>query len=112
MKTTLGKLRNVTSGILHTKIDDVYKFYEEYVKAEGIMTHQLPSAFKALLPILKTKLPEKWFTEEWIKEGLNEVVSVPELTEDELKTFWRSYSENAAHIWDAIEDKAIIIEHA
>lgn len=99
----------MTSGRLHTEIGDVYKFCESYLGADGIMTHQLPSAFKALLPILKTKLPEEWFTDEWIKEGLDELVGVPDLTDDEKKAFWKSYGEFAAELWVSIKDKTIVI---
>ena len=47
MKTTNGKLRNITSGILHTKVQDVYSFFEEYLlKALAsaiIVAHNHPS---------------------------------------------------------------------
>lgn len=110
MKTTKGKLRNVTSGRLHTDIGDVYKFYEEYCEADGIMTHQIPSAFKALLPILKGKLSEEWFTDEWIKTGLDEPAEIAELTTEEKAAFWKSFGEHAAEMWGAIESKTIVIK--
>ena len=110
MKTTKGKLRNVTSGRLHTDIGDVYKFYEEYCGANGIMTHHIPIAYQALLPILKSKLSEEWFSDEWIKTGLDEVVEVPEMTEEEKATFWKSFGEYAAGMWDAIKDKTITLQ--
>jgi len=109
MITTKAALRNMTTGILHTDIGEVYKFCEEYLKADGIMTHQLPSACKALLPILKTKLSEQWFTKEWVKEGLDEPVELADMTEDETKSFWAAYGEFAAEIWGEIKDKTIVV---
>jgi len=105
MKTTKGKLRNITSSILHTEIGDVYKFFEEYLSADGIMTHHLPSACRAIIPILRDKLTDEWFTNEWIKEGLDEVVEIPDLTDDEKDIFWESFGVHASRLWDNINDK-------
>ena len=110
MKTTKGELRNITSGILHTKIEDVYLFFEEYLGAEGIMTHHLPSARKSIIPILKTKLSDEWFNEEWIKVGLDETIELPSLSEKERKEFWKNFGEYAVALWSNIKDKAIIIQ--
>lgn len=110
MITTKGALRNITTGILHTSIGDIYTFIEEYTGEEGIMTHQLPRAGRALIPILKTKLPDEWFTEEWIKEGLEEPVEVEDMTDEEKKIFWQGYGVNAADMWDKIKDKAVVVK--
>lgn len=109
MKTTKGKLRSITSGILHTDIGDVYKFIQEYVGFDGIMTHEIPSAIRSLCPILRTKLPEEWFSEEWITIGLEEPVELPELTEKEKDLFWNNYGVLRVGAWNAIKEKIIII---
>lgn len=109
MKTTKGKLRNVTTGILHTSMDDVYKFFEEYLGSDGIMTHHIPSAQDALLPILKTKLTEEWFDHSWLKENLDETIELPELTADEKETFWKAFEVNAAAMWEKIAHKTIAV---
>lgn len=109
MKTTRGSLRNMTTGILHTKIDDVYIFLEKYLGADGIMTHQIPSACRALEPFLKTKLSSEWFNKVWEKENLDIEVEVPDMTEDELRSFWISYENYAADMWNSIKDKTIIV---
>lgn len=110
METTFGKIRNVTSGILHTNIGDVYEFYDQYLDAPGIMTHHIPSAFKALQPILKNKLDDKWFTDEWIKEGLDEAYVIPDLTQEEKNAFWVSFGIYAGDLWDSIKDKTITVK--
>ncbi len=109
MKTTKGALRNMTTGILHTEIVEVYIFIEDYTGAKGIMTHNIPPACEALQPILRTKLSDEWFTDEWIKTGLNEVVEVADMTENEKKAFWEKFNIGASEMWDKIKDKTIII---
>lgn len=112
MKTTTGKLRNITTGILHTEIGDVYKFFDEYLDMDGIMTRQLPSALRALEPILKNKFPDKpeWFTKEWIKTGLNDSIDLPELTLEEKGIFWDNYKTFASQVWENIKDKTIVVK--
>ncbi len=110
MKTTKGKLRNITTGILHTDIGGVYTFLEEYLGEKGIMTHQLPSACRALEPILKTKLSEEWFTDEWIKEGLDEEIEVEDMTDFERGEFWADYKKKASEMWNKIKDKIIVVK--
>jgi hypothetical protein len=110
MKTTVGKLRNITTGILHTNIGDVYKFIEDYTGEQGIMTHQLPSACEALTPILKRKLIKRWFEPVWQKEFLDDEVEVPDMTEEEKQEYWKSYGEHSAKIWDLIKHKTIVIK--
>lgn len=110
MKTTRGALRNITTGILHTEIGDVYKFIEQYIGEEGIMTHHLPSACRALEPILITKLEPVWFEKVWVKTGLSNEVEVPDMTTDEKKAFWESFNELNRKLWDSIQDKTIIVQ--
>lgn len=109
MNTTRGKLRNITSGILHTSVGDVYSFFEEYLGEKGIMTHHLPVAGKAILPILKRNLDDSWFTDEWVKEALDESVDIPDLTDDERTEFWRGFESGLDELWDKIANKTIIV---
>ena len=110
MITTKGALRNITTGIIHTNIGDVYKFFEEYLGHKGIMTHHLPSAAEAIKPFLKERLSEEWFTDEWIKEGLNEPVELKELSKDEKFTFWGSFNKLNSEMWNSIKDKTVVIK--
>lgn len=109
MKTTKGKLRNITTGILHTNIGDVYIFLEEYLNEKGIMTHQLPSACRALQPILKRKLNKTWFDELWVKDGLDAIVEIDNITDEEKTEFWKSYEVYASEMWNVIKDKTVIV---
>ncbi|NQY00972.1 MAG: hypothetical protein HRT70_07565 [Flavobacteriaceae bacterium] len=55
MKVTLKQAFSILDGRLSTKMEDVYKMLN-YIFDENFMTHQLPSAMKAL----KEENP-KWF---------------------------------------------------
>lgn len=110
MKTTRGALRNMTTGILHTEIGEVYKFIEQYTGQEGIMTHHLPSACRALEPILKSKLEASWFVKVWLKTNLSDEVDVPDMTEDEHKQFWESFDDLNGKLWDSIKHKTIFVK--
>lgn len=116
MKTTKGKLRNMTTGRLHTEIGDVYQFIEEYIGEKGIMTHHLPSACPPIQTILKRHLPEEYFNGQWIQtsqqmHGLSDIVEIPDMTEDERKEFWETFNKHAADLWDSIKDKTISLTH-
>lgn len=108
MQTTKGKLRNITSLILHTKMDDIYTFFEEYTGENGIMTHHLPSAAEAIQPILRNKnLPEEYFIKKHITEGLDEPVELPDLTPEERKQFFDKFGELVTKVWDKIGSKTV-----
>lgn len=51
----------MTTLILHTKMDDIYKDIEFITGETGIMTHQLPAAMKAITPWLKEKVQDQRF---------------------------------------------------
>jgi len=67
MELTTGELRNITTGILHTEIGDVYLFFEKYLGCEGIMTHQIPSACRHFDKKKKKKNPNAFLTLEKVK---------------------------------------------
>ena len=52
----IQRLRNLTTGRLHTKMEHIYADIEHLTGAEGVMTHQLPNACRALEPYLREKV--------------------------------------------------------
>lgn len=56
------RLRNLTTGRLHTDIGCVYEDLEFITGERGLMTHMLPNAMRAVEPWLKEKVtdPEYW----------------------------------------------------
>jgi hypothetical protein len=51
-----SRLLNITTGVLHTRIEDIYTDIEGITGMPGVMTHQLPAAAKALVPYLRRHL--------------------------------------------------------
>ena len=48
----IQRIRNLTTGSLHTDMDHVYKDIEYIVGEKGIMTHMIPNACSSLEPYL------------------------------------------------------------
>lgn len=62
MKMDIQRLRNLTTGLLHTDIRHVYQDIEFFTGEKGLMTHMLPRANRALRPYLRNiiKDPRVW----------------------------------------------------
>lgn len=95
MKMDIQRLRNLTTGRLHTSMGDIYKDIEFLTGEEGVMTHMLPNACQALLPILEERLKalensERFFEDKYDTTHVGEV-DMPALTEEERKIFWENY---------------------
>lgn len=57
----IQRLRNLTTGRLHTTIDHIYEDIEYLTGVKGVMTHQLPNACDALQPYLHEKIKDPRF---------------------------------------------------
>lgn len=89
----IQRLRNLTTGRLHTSMGDIYQDIEYLTGEKGIMTHMLPNACRALEPYLREKVPEtKFWEDEYDINHIGEV-DVPPMDEDERKAFWERYGE-------------------
>lgn len=53
MSINIQRLRNLTTGLLHTDITFVYEDLEFITGDRGIMTHMIPRAIKAIEPWLR-----------------------------------------------------------
>lgn len=87
----IQRIRNLTTGRLHTKMGDVYQDIEYLTGEKGIMTHMLPNACRALGPYLREKLPETKFWEDEYDTTHTGEVEVPPMDEAERKAFWERY---------------------
>lgn len=61
MKIDFQRLRNLTTGILHTEIVHVYHDIELLSGETGIMTHMLPRVIKAMEPWLRSVITDERF---------------------------------------------------
>lgn len=57
----IQRLRNLTTGLLHTKIDHVYEDLEIIMGDKGLMTHMLPRAMRAVNPWLREHVVDTRF---------------------------------------------------
>lgn len=60
----IQRLRNLTTGRLHTEMEDIYEDMEYLIGIPGIMTHQLPNVLIAMKPWLKERVLEEKFWED------------------------------------------------
>ncbi len=57
----IQRLRNLTTGKLHTNMEHIYQDFEFITGSEGIMTHMLPNMQRAVEPWLKAKITDERF---------------------------------------------------
>jgi hypothetical protein len=87
----IQRLRNLTTGRLHTEMSHVYEDIEYFTGQEGIMTHMLPNACKALEPYLQSKIDDPRFWDwEYDVEHTGHALILP-MNEEEQAKFWAAY---------------------
>lgn len=87
------RLRNLTTGRLHTEISHVYLDIEFITDTKGIMTHHLPNAAKAMEPWLREKVTEpRFWNGEYDTSHTGEIALEP-MDEKALLAFWKRYEE-------------------
>ncbi len=57
----IQRLRNLTTGKLHTEMEHIYEDLEMITGEDGLMTHMLPRAMKAIEPWLRERVKEERF---------------------------------------------------
>lgn len=86
----IQRLRNLTTGRLHTTMSDIYEDFE-FFTGVAFLTHQLPRALDAILPILKRKISEPRFWDD--KFDLTHVgtYAIDPLDKEELAEFRETF---------------------
>lgn len=85
------RLRNLTTGRLHTKMDDIYADVEFITGEQGVMTHMLPNACRAMEPWLREKVTDVRFWDEAFDTTHEGEVDLAPMTDDEREEFWARY---------------------
>ena len=57
----IQRLRNLATGLLHTDLGHVYEDLEAITGEQGLMTHMLPRAIRAIEPWLREHVTEPRF---------------------------------------------------
>lgn len=87
----IQRLRNLTTGRLHTAIDHVYQDIEFFTGSPGIFTHMIPNAHRAMEPFMREQ-----FTDPRLWDGAYDVSHIGEvdakpMSAEQQKAFWERY---------------------
>lgn len=89
----IQRLRNLTTGILHTRMQDIYEDIEHLTGSKGVMTHQLGMASKALKPyLMKVATDSRLWDGRHDSSHTGEIEVLP-LQDADLAEFWARYDE-------------------
>lgn len=87
----IQRLRNLTTGRLHTKMEDIYEDMEFITEQKGIMTHMLPSILNAMTPWLEDlELSSRFWDGLYDTTHNGDVIIIP-MNKEELEAFWERY---------------------
>jgi hypothetical protein len=89
----IQRLRNLTTGWIHTRLEHVYEDIAIITGEGGVMTHQLSNAARAIQPYLREKITDARF---W--DGKNDPthtgdIDVPTMDKVEQEAMWKRYAE-------------------
>lgn len=88
----IQRLRNLTTGKLHTTMDDIYEDIEFFVGEKGVMTHQLPNASRALEPWLREQIKDQRFWDGEYDITHTGEIEVRAMNPEEKLEFWKRYA--------------------
>ena len=88
----IQRLRNLTTGRLHTQIADVYEDLGIITGETGLMTHMLPRAMRAVEPWLREKITDVRFWDGEFDQSHTGEIELPMPTEDERKAMFSRYA--------------------
>lgn len=89
----IQRLRNLTTGRLHTKIGHIYEDLEMITGEKGLMTHMLPRVARAVEPWLRQVVPIARFWDGEYDKTHTGVIDLPVPSEDDRKTMLQRFLE-------------------
>lgn len=89
----IQRIRNLTTGIMHTVIDDVYADLDYITRDGGIMTHMIPRVIKAIEPWLREKLTDQRFWDGKHDPSHVGEFDLPPMTEEENRLAISRYAD-------------------
>ena len=93
MKIDIQRLRNLTTGILHTEIGHVYEDIEELTGQRGIMTHMIPRAVRAMEPWLRSVVPDARFWDGKFDQSHTGSMMILSMTNEERAAMFGRFSD-------------------
>ena len=92
IRMDIQRLRNLTTGIMHTEIDHVYEDLGFLTGEKELMTHMLPRVMRAVEPWLREQIKEERFWNgKWDTEHVGEV-ELPEPTKEDKEAFLNRFA--------------------
>lgn len=89
----IQRLRNLTTGRLHTEVGHIYEDLGWLMGESGLMTHMLPRALKAVEPWLREKVTDaKFWDDAYDTTHLGEF-DLPEPTDEDKQVFFERFKE-------------------
>ena len=95
----IQRLRNLTTGKLHTKMSHIYEDIEFFTGDKGIMTHQLPNACKALIPYLRNNCRDERLWDGLYDPSHTGNIDVAPMTGKDKEDFLSRYSSLPSHFY-------------
>ena len=88
----IQRLRNLTTKKLHTSMDDIYSDIDLLTGENGVMTHMLPNACRALEPYLRMVAPDERLWDGAYDKTHTGEVAVPRMDAEQMAAFWQRFS--------------------
>ncbi len=89
----IQRLRNLTTGRLHTDMTHVYEDLETITGEEGLMTHMLPNVMTAVAPWLRENVKDERFWDSEYDTTHTGEFELPEPTAAEREAMLERYKD-------------------
>lgn len=103
----IQRLRNLTTGRLHTDIGCIYEDIETITGEPGLMTHMLPRAMRAVEPWLREHVTDERFWDGKFDKTHTGDYELPEPTKDDRSAMFARYAAQP----NPLEGKEVITVH-
>ncbi len=87
----IQRLRNMTTGRLHTKVEHLYEDLEAITGARGLMIHMLPRVMESVEPWLRKHVTDDRFWDGKYDTTNNGKYTLPEPTESDRAAMFERY---------------------
>jgi hypothetical protein len=87
----IQRLRNLTTGRLHTEVGHIYQDIELLVGEQGVMTHMLGNCCRALEPYLRQVAPDPRLWDGAYDPGHTGTIEVPAMNAQQQSEFWARF---------------------
>ena len=86
------RLRNLTTGRLHTEIGHIYEDLETITGEKGLMTHMLPRVNRAVEPWLREHVTDPRFWDGEFDQSHTGETELPEPSAEDRKAMFERYA--------------------